>query len=97
MIDDNHNFYQEAASLFVSTAFNLLATYAIAPTGIDSNREVYLDGDYRLRISRNGELNLVDPHGKLIAAHSFDKSYSQYTYVGKMLASYLERLQMDES
>lgn len=95
MIDDNHNSYQEAALLFVSTAFNLLGMYAITPTSVDPNKEAFLDGDYGLRISRNGELNLVDPNGNLIG-HGFNKRYSQYTYVGKLLATYLEHLQLDD-
>lgn len=95
MIDDNHNTYQEAAQLFINTAFNLLGIYQISPTSIDPNQVAYLDGDYGLRISRNGELNLLDPYGNLIA-HTFNKRYSQYTYVGRLLAIYLQRLQEEE-
>ena len=87
--------YREAAEHFVNTAFCLLNTYKRAPKACDPNKEVYLDGDYGLRISADGKLNVVNPQGTLIA-HSFNDACSQITYVGKLLAVYLEHLQMDD-
>lgn len=87
--------YREAAELFINTAFCLLNTFEHAPTAINPNEAAYLDGDYGLRISADGKLNVVDPQGNLIA-HSFNGVCSQITYVGKLLAVYLEHLQMDD-
>ena len=87
--------YREAANLFVNTAFCLLDTYKHAPTAINPNEAAYLCGDYGLRISVDGKLNVVDPKGNLIA-HSFNEAYSQITYIGKLLATYLEHLQIDD-
>lgn len=87
--------YREAAEHFVNTAFCLLDTYKHAPTEINPNEAAYLDGDYGLRISSDGKLNVVNPQGTLIA-HSFNGACSQITYVGKLLTVYLEHLQMDD-
>ncbi len=87
--------YREASEHFVNTAFCLLDTYKHAPNSIDPNKEAYLDGDYGLRIDKFGRLNVVDPRGNLIA-HSFNESYSQITYIGRLLAVYLEHLQIDD-
>lgn len=87
--------YRKASEHFVNTAFCLLDTYKHAPKACDPNKEVYLDGDYGLRISADGNLSVVDPQGILIA-HSFNKAYSKITYVGKLLTVYLEHLQMDD-
>ena len=86
--------YRKASELFINTAFCLLNTFEHAPTACDPNKEAYLDGDYGLRISSDGKLNVVDPQGTLIA-HSFNGAYSQITYIGKLLAIYLEHLQME--
>lgn len=87
--------YREVAVLFVQTAFCLIDIYEHAPTMIDPNECAYLSGDYGLRMSKDGCLNVVDPNGNLIA-HSFNKAHNQTTYVGKLLAIYLEHLQMDD-
>ena len=87
--------YREASELFVNTAFCLLDTYKHAPNSIDPNAAAYLDGGYGLRISKKGRLNVIDPQGNMIA-HSFNEAYSQITYIGKLLAVYLEHLQMDD-
>lgn len=86
--------YREAAEHFVNTAFCLLDMYKHAPKACDPNKEAYLDGDYGLRISADGKLNVVDPKGNLIA-HSFNGAYSQITYVGELLATYLDYLQRE--
>jgi len=86
--------YRAASLNFVNTAFNLLVMFKNAPQECDPNKRAYLEGDYGLRISANGQLNLIDPHGNLIA-HTFNGAYSQITYIGKLLAVYLEHLQMD--
>lgn len=87
--------YRKASEHFVNTAFCLLDTYKHAPRSCDPNKEAYLYGDYGLRISADGKLNVVDPQGTLIA-HSFNRACSQITYVGKLLATYLEHLQRDD-
>lgn len=87
--------YREASEHFINTAFCLLDTYKYAPNSINPNKEAYLDGDYGLRISKNGRLNVIDPKGNMIA-HSFNEAYSQITYIGRLLAVYLEHLQMDD-
>lgn len=87
--------YREASEHFVNTAFCLLDTYKHAPNSIDPNAAAYLDGGYGLRISKKGHLNVVNPYGNPIA-HSYNGVYSQITYVGKLLAVYLEHLQMGD-
>ena len=87
--------YRKASKLFVDAAFCLLNMYKYTPAICDPNTEAYLAGDYGLRISADGKLNVVDPQGNLIA-HSFNGAYSQITYIGKLLAVYLEHLQMDD-
>ena len=86
--------YREASEHFVNTAFCLLDTYKHAPNSIDPNKAAYLDGDYGLRIDKFGRLNVVDPNGKVIA-HTFNETWSQITYIGRLLAVYLEHLQRD--
>ena len=87
--------YREASEHFVNTAFCLLDTYKHAPNSIDPNKAAYLDEDYGLRIDKYGRLSIIDPNGKLIA-HAFNETWSQITYIGKLLAIYLEHLQMDD-
>lgn len=87
--------YRVASLNFVNTAFDLLDMFKNTPYECDPNKQAYLEGDYGLRISANGQLNVIDPHGNLIA-HSFNEAYSQITYIGKLLAVYLEQLQRDD-
>lgn len=88
--------YRKAAEGFINTSFYLLDMYKHTPNAFDPNDEINLDGGYALRISKHGWLNIVDSNGKLIS-HIFNKAYSQITYVGKLLAVYLEHLQKDDS
>ena len=87
--------YREAATHFVNTAFTLLDTYKYAPRSISPHAEAWLDGDYGLRINTHGQLNVVNPNGKVIA-HSFNRNCDQMVYIGRLLAVYLKNLEEDD-
>ena len=101
----NTAYYKDEASNFVSTAFNILGTYEFLKNS--SNYDVTsifgtLSDAYELRINAKGQLYLIrydqfDPKGWCMISHTFGNKFSQITYIGKLLATYLENLQIDKS
>jgi len=97
--------YKNDASFFVKTAFNMLSVWqAIDKNPILNNTyiSVPLKDFYELHINTKGQLYLVkyddsNPKGFDIIGHAFSKKHTQVTYVGKLLAVYLENLQIDNS
>ena len=94
--------YRDEAHLFVNAAFDLLNRYKYAKDACGTDYLVSLTWPYALRISDKGCLNLVrivetDAGQRAeIVGHAYGEKYSQITYVGKLLAVYLENLQIDE-
>ena len=97
--------YREASTDFVSKAYELLDIYKQNPRSVlvGSAGGLKLNGPYILKINEKGRL-LVCKICKLrsgyeylkVIGHSFNERYSQITYVGKLLAVYLEDLQLEE-
>lgn len=92
MVEDIN--YREAAVHFINTAFCVLDTRKHAPKAYNPDETAWLDGDYGLKVNKAGRLYLVDPQGTTVA-HSFNGLCSQITYIGKLLAVYLEELQQE--
>ena len=94
--------YREESTFFINTAFCLLDEHKFAPHLHEASDIAGLAWPYGLRINNQGQLNLVKiveirpgfETAKIIG-HTYGNKYSQITYIGKLLAIYLEHLQMD--
>ena len=102
-------YYEDEAIIFITTACYLLRKYESQPTHQNGYIDYYLAKDlpkgYVLRITNRGKLVLCKTYklhtstnytSQKVISHSFNKKYSQITYIGKLLAVYLENLQKDE-
>ena len=97
--------YSLAASDFVVQAFILLDKYKNDPKSsyIGSKSGIKLHGPFILQITDTGTfrlckictLNSGSEYLKVIG-HSYNRQYSKITYIGKLLAVYLEHLQLSE-
>ncbi len=102
-------YYENEAIIFITTACYLLRKYESQPSHQNGYVDYYLGKDlpkgYVLKITNRGRLALckvcrsnstsTNTYLKVIS-HSFNEKYSQITYIGKLLAVYLENLQKDE-
>ncbi len=94
--------YRDESHRFINVAFDLLNRYEYAKDAFGPDYMVALRDPYALRISDKGRLNLVrvietDTGRKAeVVGHAYSEKYSQITYIGKLLAVYLENLQVDE-
>ena len=94
--------YREESTYFINTAFRLLDEHKFDPYSREATDIATLEWPYGLRINDQGQLNLVKivkirpgfETAKIIG-HTYGNKYSQITYIGKLLAIYLEHLQMD--
>lgn len=94
--------YRDESTYFVNTAFRLLDEHKFDPHSREATDINTLQWPYGLRINDQGQLNLVKiveirpgfETAKIIG-HTYGNKYSQITYIGKLLAIYLEHLQMD--
>ncbi len=102
-------YYEDEAIIFIITANYLLRKYESQPSRQNSCDKYYLSKSlpkgYVLKISNRGRLVLCKEHRlhtltnytyETVISHSFNGKYSQITYIGKLLAVYLENLQKDE-
>lgn len=94
--------YRDEATLFVQTAFAMLASYNAAPDFYKNQRIVFND-PYALRLNSKGELSLVrevetsDGHIRdEVLGHSYHNKFTQVVYVGALLTIYLKHLQEDD-
>lgn len=96
--------YYIKSKIFITTAFNLLDDYKKNPyksyNGLFGGYR--FDENYILSISSNGRLALdkilnagTDKEHLIRIGHGFNDKYSQITYIGKLLAVYLEDLQCE--
>jgi hypothetical protein len=102
-------YYEDEAIIFITTACYLLRRYESQSSQQNDHVKHYLgkplSKGYVLKISNRGKLVLCKvcrlnsstnyTYEKVIS-HSFNGKYSQITYIGKLLAVYLENLQKDE-
>jgi hypothetical protein len=96
--------YSTAASDFVFSAFQLLDCYKKDPHSsyVGTRSGIRLYGPFILQVTDKGRLVLNkictrkedDGEYLKVIGHSFNERYSQITYVGKLLAVYLEQLQL---
>ena len=100
--------YEEESIRFIKTAFSLLRKYKSQSNHQNGYVGYYLGEDlskgHILKITDQGRLALCkkefgsdsnDVYQRVIA-HTFCKKYNQITYIGRLLATYLENLQKDE-
>ena len=96
--------YHKKSQKFIDTAFDLLDDYKKNPyksyNGLFGGYR--FDENYILSISSNGKLALdkiieagTDKEHLIRIGHTFNDRYSQITYIGKLLAIYLEDLQCE--
>lgn len=88
----NDGYYQLESEKFVNGFFRLLDEHKEDPTSYHS---VYLRHPFVLIISADGYLDLVNSETNRTVSHSRNLKKSDprwITYVGKMLAKYLENL-----
>lgn len=88
----SNSYYQLESEKFVDGFFRLLDEHEADPTSYHS---VYLRHPFVLIISANGSLDLVNSEINRTISHSRNLKKSDprwISYVGKMLAKYLERL-----
>ena len=101
--------YEEESIQFIQTAYYLLRKYKSQSSHQNGYVKYYLGKSlskgYILRITDRGRLVLckvcrsspsTNYTFQKVISHSFNKKYSQITYIGKLLAVYLENLQKDE-
>ena len=99
------DFVSKAYELLDAYKQNLLDIYRQNPQSalVGSAGGVKLNGPYILKINKKGRLSvckICKLHSEYeylkVIGHSFNEKYSQITYVGKLLAVYLEDLQLEE-
>lgn len=89
------NFEQESYS-FIKYAFVLLRRYKKNPYLTDSERILYLQHPFYLKINDKGQLSIWSTDCKQPRAHGWNKkAHTQLTYVGILLGKYLELLQSE--
>lgn len=98
--------YSLAASDFIFNAFTLLDKYKTDPNSsyIGSTSGLRLHGPFILQITDTGAFRLCkictlengSEYVTKVIGHSYNRQYSKITYIGKLLAVYLEHLQLLE-
>lgn len=94
--------YEDEALEFIRSAYFLMTAYEDSKRYDNKDRIVELKYPYFLKINTKGQLSLLlgeeydDGMHYKTYAHSYNGRYSQTTYIGKLLASYLEFLQIDD-
>jgi len=102
-------YYEDEAIIFILTAYSLLREYEFQPSHQNDCVKHYLSKElpkgYVLKISDRGRLVLCKKYSlhtstnytyETVTSHPFNGKHSQITYIGKLLAVYLESLQKDE-